>query len=132
MLDALVRGVMIVAQTSANAFEFVGRHRDAHAAAANQKTALGLSRTNIFGHEHSVIRVVVRLIGLKRTDIMDRMTELLHKLDQHAFHFKTGVIRTNGNSHGYLQKQRSPGEEWSFITVVRCKNSKIETPSEII
>src|ERR1022692_1323899 len=42
MLHALMRGVIVVAESRANAGEFVGRDANAHARSAHQHAALGL------------------------------------------------------------------------------------------
>src|ERR671930_1246732 len=59
VLDALVRGVVVVAQPGANTGELVRRYRYADAAAADDDRALRMPLPHRLTHELGKIRVVV-------------------------------------------------------------------------
>src|SRR5262245_2808421 len=60
VLDALVCGVAIVAETGTNSGNLVGRHGSADATAADEDSALRLTTQDTSGHSFSKVRIVHR------------------------------------------------------------------------
>ena len=66
VLHSLMRAVGVVAHACAYAAKFVGRRRNADAAAADQKSTLGPAGLHGFGHQLGVIRIIVRQVASVR------------------------------------------------------------------
>ena len=69
ILDPLLGREVIVNQTSANAFHFVGAHRSADAAAADRHPAIHLTCDDRLGQGHDEVRVIVIRRELVRAEI---------------------------------------------------------------
>ena len=80
VLDALLRGEMVVDERRADACDLVGADRGANAAAADRHAALYLSRNHGLGERHDEVGIVVLriqrvcaeihdLVALRRADV---------------------------------------------------------------
>src|SRR5690242_11477500 len=88
-----------MAQRRARAIHFVGRHRCAHAAAANQNSPLHMPASDCARERDCEVGIVVLGVEYRVSEIDDLMSvrhELLGKL---LLHFKTAVIRADPYSH---------------------------------
>src|SRR5689334_11866868 len=58
VLNSLVRGIVVMTQTSTNAWNFIGRHSRSNAAAADQDAALGLAIPHRYSYSFGKVRVI--------------------------------------------------------------------------
>ena len=98
VLDALVRRVRVMAETSANARNPVRDHRRADAAAAEEDAALGPRLADGRGDGLRVVGIVHRILAVStHVDHLEMLggQERLHRLLQ----LEAGMIRADGHAH---------------------------------
>src|ERR1051326_3396186 len=113
VLDALVRGVRVVANGRANPGDLARRHRSAHSRAANEDGALGVAAANRLADLPRLVRVVDARLGLVRAEIVRFVTKC-SKLGEDALpQLDAAVVEGNRDLHQdrYVTRMNDP-ERW--------------------
>ena len=98
VLDALVGGVGIVAESRSHSPDLIGRHRCANTAAAYQNTTLTHSCDDRLANECSIVRVVHRNRRVS-TEVFDLVSDRREKLPHDDFELQTRVVRCDSHTH---------------------------------
>lgn len=98
MLDSLVSGVAVVAQSGANAAHLVGGHAGSDAAAADEHASFGLTVKHGAADFFGVVGIVHGSDGVG-ADVEDLVALLFQGLDNGLFQIVPCMITTDGNEH---------------------------------
>jgi len=103
VLDALVRGIGVVAHARADAAHLVRGHARADAAPAQQHTALGLALLDGLADRAGVVGVVHR-VGRVGAEVNHLVAFREDRLDDFGLEREAPVVAGNGDFHGSSQK----------------------------
>ena len=102
-----MRGIRIVRQPRADPRQFIRRNGRAHAAAANQHSAVRVSIKHRDAHGFGVIRIIYR-VGAVRAEIGHRVAKPFKKWNQFLLEWITRMIRADGHPHPEFSTSCAP------------------------
>src|SRR3954452_8088813 len=111
VLDALVRGIGVVADRCADARDLVGRDRRDDARAADEQRSLGLAAADRLGDLTRLVGVVdprLRLVGAQIDRLVPERPQLLQ---QPLAQVDAAVVEGDGDSHRTVTLPRMEGPE---------------------
>ena len=100
MFHALMRRVSVVAHAGADANHFIGGNGGAYAAAADEDAALAAARLQGFTDGAGVVRIIVRLRGVVRSQVEGLVAQRAHLRENRIHQRHTRVVSGDGNAHG--------------------------------
>src|SRR5271163_2276122 len=98
VLDALMRGIGVVADGGANAVNFIGGHADANTAAAHEHATVGLAIGDGVTDEFGEVGVVGGVF-VERANVENVMAKRAHDVAHFTFEGEAGVVGTDDDSH---------------------------------
>src|SRR4029077_10442603 len=101
VLDALVRGVRVVAQAGANTSKLVRGHGGTDTASADQYGALHALAENRHGNGFRKIRIVDRR-RVTRAKIFHGVSQAAQIFGNFSLKRKSGMVGSDGNAHGHF------------------------------
>jgi hypothetical protein len=106
VLDALLRGKVIVNQTSANALDLVGANRRPNAAAANGDAAIHFARHDGLSERNNEVGIIVVRSQRVSAEVHDFMARRANPGNQFFLQTKPAVIGGNANAHVFFVSVR--------------------------
>src|SRR5215831_5246924 len=108
VLDALLGREMIVDETGVNAFNLVGAHRRADAAAADRDAAIDVTSEHRSCERYDVVRIVVARVQAMGTEINHLIPCRADLANQFFLQAISAVIRGNSYTHAnYFPRKMS-------------------------
>ena len=117
VLDALVRGVDVVADRRADPDELARRHGRADAGAADEHAALGTAVENRVAQLLRLVRIVdAHRVGV-RSQVDDRVAVGADRLEQRIAKMDAAVIERDGDVHQVTRSRRASTRATTLSTL---------------
>ena len=98
MLHALMRGICVMAKAGTDAGNFVGGHRGAYTASADEDATLGIATQDAQADGFGEVRIIDRL-RIGGADVLNLMATFLKIVDQESLEGEAGMIGANSYAH---------------------------------